>query len=110
VMAFLATTGREVAKDIEDMEGDEGRNTLPMSIGERNAAFVSGAFFIAGPLLSLWPFLDGRLGALYLTVLLADAMFIYAARLVFRDPHKAQKTAKTAMFAALVAFVLGALS
>ncbi|MDD3128484.1 MAG: UbiA family prenyltransferase [Candidatus Methanomethylophilaceae archaeon] len=110
VMAFLATTGREVAKDIEDMEGDEGRNTLPMSIGERNAAFVSAAFFIAGPLLSLWPFLDGGLGALYLTVLLADAMFIYAARLVFRDPHKAQKTAKTAMFAALVAFVLGALS
>jgi geranylgeranylglycerol-phosphate geranylgeranyltransferase len=50
------------------------------------------------------------LGVPYLTVLIADAMFIYAAWIVFRNPHEAQKTAKIAMFAALVAFVLGALS
>ena len=110
IMAFLATTGREIAKDIEDMEGDEGRSTLPMRIGERNAAIASAVFFVAGPLLSLWPFLDGQLGVPYLTVLIADAMFIYAAWIVFRNPHEAQKTAKIAMFAALVAFVLGALS
>lgn len=110
VMAFLATTGREVAKDIEDMESDEGRSTLPMRIGERNAAIVSAAFFITGPVLSMWPFLSGRLGIPYLTVLLADAMFIYAALIVFKNPRKAQKTAKIAMFAAIVAFVLGALS
>ncbi len=110
VMAFLATTGREVTKDIEDMESDEGRSTLPMMIGERNAAFVSAAFFVTGPVLSLWPFFSGKLGILYLSVLLADAMFIYAALVVFKDPRKAQKTAKAAMFAAIVAFVLGALS
>lgn len=109
-MAFLATTGREVAKDIEDVKGDEGRVTLPMVLGTKRAALVSAAFFVAGPALSLWPFLDGGMGALYLTVLAADAIFIYAAWIVFRDPHKAQKTAKMAMFAALAAFVLGVLS
>ena len=106
-MAALVTVGREITKDIEDMEGDEGRHTLPMLIGKRNAGIVAAAFFIAGPILSILPIIQGTFSALYYTVLVADAMFIYAAIILFNEPHKAQRMAKYAMIVALAAFVLG---
>ena len=107
-MAGLVTVGREITKDIEDMEGDEGRHTLPMAIGKRNAGIVAAIFYIAGPVLSVWPIIDHSMGPLYPVVFVADAMFIYAAFILFNDPHRSQKTAKLAMMVALVAFILGA--
>ena len=41
LMAGTVSVGREICKDIEDMEGDIGRKTLPMSIGKRNAAIIA---------------------------------------------------------------------
>ena len=106
-MAGLVTVGREITKDIEDMEGDIGRHTLPMAIGKKNAGIVAAAFFIAGPVLSILPLIEGTFSMLYLTVLIADGMFIYGAFILFNDPHRAQKIAKYAMLVALLAFVLG---
>jgi geranylgeranylglycerol-phosphate geranylgeranyltransferase len=107
VMAALVSVGREIAKDIEDMEGDEGRVTLPMKIGKKGAAAVASVFFVAGPALSIVPIVLHTYGPLYYLVAVADVMFIFCAYSVFSDPHKAQKTAKIAMFVALVAFILG---
>ena len=107
-MAALVTVGREITKDIEDMEGDEGRHTLPMTIGKRNAGIVAAAFYIAGPILSILPLIEGSMGPLYPLVFIADGMFIYTAFILFNDPHRSQKTAKYAMMVALVAFILGA--
>ena len=108
LLAFLVSVGREIAKDIEDLAGDKGcRRTLPMTIGTRNAAVVSAVFFILGPVLSFLPLAQGIFNVFYCTVLVADAIFIYCAVLVFRNPHKAQKYAKLAMLAALVSFILG---
>ena len=108
-MAALVTVGREITKDIEDMEGDVGRHTLPMLIGKRNAGIVAAAFYIAGPILSILPIIDKSMGPLYPCVFAADVMFIYAAIILFNSPHRSQKTAKYAMMVALVAFILGAL-
>lgn len=107
-MAALVSVGREITKDIEDMEGDEGRRTLPMIVGKKNAGIIAAIFYIAGPVLSVLPMIDHSFGPLYFTVLVSDAMFIYAAYILFTNPHKSQKIAKVAMLAALVAFVLGA--
>ncbi len=109
LMAGLVTVGREIAKDIEDMEGDEGRNTLPMMIGKRNAAIVAVLFFISGPILSIWPMVVGMYGPLYYSVFIADAFFIYAAYLGLKDPHAGQSTAKKGMMFGLLAFILGAI-
>lgn len=106
-MAALVTVGREITKDIEDMEGDKDRYTLPMAIGKQKAGIIAAIFYIAGPILSLLPLIDGSFSKLYLTVLLADAIFIYCALILFSDPHKSQKMAKVAMLVALVAFILG---
>lgn len=108
LLAGLVSVGREIAKDIEDMDSDKGsRITLPMSIGVKNAAVIAAAFFIIGPVLSFVPFIDGMFGILYATVVVADILFLYCAANVFKNPHKAEKVAKIAMFAALISFILG---
>lgn len=107
LMAMLVSVGREIAKDIEDMDSDEGRSTLPMRIGVRNASVVACVFFVAGPILSALPLAWQTYGPLFYLVVLADLMFVYCAVRVFRDPHGAQRTAKAAMVVALVAFILG---
>lgn len=107
-MAILVTIGREITKDIEDMDGDTGRHTLPMSIGVKNASVVAAIFYIAGPIISIIPIVKKCAGMLYPCIFLADAMFIYAAFIIFSDPHKSQKIAKYAMIVALIVFALGA--
>ena len=109
IMAILVSIGREIAKDIEDMGSDEGRSTLPMKIGIRNASMLGATFFIIGPILSVWPLIDQSFGWLYCIVVIADAIFIYTAFIIFRNARKAQKFAKIAMFIALIAFILGVL-
>jgi geranylgeranylglycerol-phosphate geranylgeranyltransferase len=110
ILAFLVSVGREIAKDIEDEKSDEGsRRTLPMIVGDRKAAAIAAVFFVLGPLLSFIPLIDDTFGIGYLFVLVPDAIFIYCAYSVFSDAHKAEKLAKIAMFAALIAFILGVL-
>lgn len=80
-----------------------------MRIGVRNASALACVFFILGPALSVAPMVWGSYGILYYTVIIADLLFLFCAVSVFRNAHKAQKTAKVAMLVALVSFVLGAL-
>jgi geranylgeranylglycerol-phosphate geranylgeranyltransferase len=108
VMAMLVSIGREIAKDIEDMGGDIGRRTLPMSIGVKNACIIGAIFLIAGPILSVYPIIAETFGPLYYLIFVADAIFIYSSFIIFSDARKAQKLCKFAMLIALAAFILGA--
>lgn len=107
MMAILANVGREVSKDIEDMDGDAGRHTLPMAIGRKRASIVAASFFIAGSVLSIVPMFMGLYGPLYYTVFIAIIAFVMAAVFVMRDPRKGQITSKIGMILGLVAFILG---
>jgi len=108
-LAFLATLGREIVKDIQDIEGDRGsRRTLPMRIGVRNAGVGGSASFVAAVVLSPLPYLLELLSWWYVPVVLAaDAIFIYCALIHFRNPERGQKVAKLAMLVALIAFLVG---
>ncbi len=108
-MAALVSVGREISKDIEDMESDIGRKTLPMSIGVRNASIVASIFYIAGPVLSWYPIYLDPNNYLYYSVILADIAFFYCAYIVFKDPHAAEKKAKIGMLFGLLAFILSAI-
>ena len=108
MLSFFATLGREIAKDIQDMGGDLGRKTLPMWIGPAKAGRAASFAFIIAVGLSPMPYLFGIFGFYYvMAVLLADAIFIYGANLISRNPGKTSATAKLAMFAALAAFLFG---
>jgi geranylgeranylglycerol-phosphate geranylgeranyltransferase len=108
-LAFLATLGREIVKDIQDIEGDRGsRRTLPMRIGTRKAGVLASVGFLAAVALSPAPYLLDLLSSWYVpAVLVSDAIFIYCALIHFRSPEKGQKVAKLAMLVALLAFLLG---
>ena len=108
-MAALVSVGREISKDIEDMASDEGRKTLPMSIGVRNASIVAAVFYIAGPVLSWYPIYLDPANYLYYIVLLSDATFFYCAYKVFSDPRRAEKKAKIGMLLGLLAFIMSAI-
>ena len=108
-MAGLVSVGREISKDIEDMESDEGRKTLPMSIGVRNAAIVAALFYIAGPVLSWYPIYLNPANYLYYIVVIADIIFFYCAYSVFKDPRRAEKKAKLGMLFGLLAFIMSAI-
>ncbi|MDO9537194.1 MAG: UbiA family prenyltransferase [Thermoplasmata archaeon] len=108
LLSFFATLGREIAKDIQDMAGDEGRKTLPMKIGKKRAGYVASIAFLIGIGLSPLPYILGIFGFFFLvTVLFSDAIFIYAAFILSRNAEKTSESAKLAMFAALLAFLLG---
>ena len=111
-LAFLATLGREVVKDVQDVEGDRGsRTTLPMRIGAKRAGLVASASFVLAVVLSPLPYLLDMLSVWYVpAVVAADAMFIYCAAIHFSDPKRGQKAAKLAMLVALVAFLLGGIT
>jgi len=111
-LAFLASLGREIIKDIEDMEGDADRITLPKRIGRKRAGLAAAASIFIAVVLSVLPWqpLDIFSFVYMVLVIPADGMFLYAASLISKDPRKSQRLAKVAMFMALIAFLAGGLT
>jgi len=107
VMAMLSNMGREIVKDIEDMEGDRDRRTLPKAIGKELSALVAAGFFMAAVSLSAIPYGRG-FNIIYLIIVsIADILFFYTAYLALTNPKKSQKMAKLAMLVGLIAFMAG---
>ena len=109
LLSFLATMSREIAKDIEDVEGDRlgGAKTLPILAGEKLSAALAAAFGMASVGLSfLAPF-----GRSYLViVLVADLFFLLSIQKIAKgDAAGSQKALKRGMAVALLAFLAGAL-
>jgi len=109
LLAFLATVGREIVKDIQDLKGDINRNTFPMRVGPKKAEMVASAFVIGGVILSPFPYILNLLSIYYLlVVIVADAIFIYSL-LLLKSPKRSQRFIKLAMVVALIAFLTGGL-
>jgi geranylgeranylglycerol-phosphate geranylgeranyltransferase len=108
LLAFLATMGREIVKDIEDIPGDTPRRTWPMRVGIRRARRDAAACFVAAILLSPLPWWLGTLNSGYMSaVFIADLMFIKVLIVLFGPAQNAARAAKLAMFAVLAAFLIG---
>ena len=111
VTSFLATLGREIIKDVQDMDADRGiRKTLPMAIGPAGSMAISSISLAGAIIVSPFPYLLRQFGILFLiVVLVADVIFIYTAAIQWKNASKAQSVAKAAMYIALLAFLVGAL-
>ena len=112
-LAMLATIAREIAKDIEDIDGDSamGLDTLPIRIGSRRAGYAASAFGLVAVLLSPVPYLSLGFSVWYLVVVVfADLCFLIAIlRLKKGDAAGSSKLFKRAMAVALLAFVVGSM-
>ena len=110
-LAALTNLGREIVKDVEDVEGDaaEGARTLPVVWGERRALAVASAAVVLGVVLSPLPyFVFEEFDIAYIVaVAAADLVFLEGTRRSWKTPSKGQKLLKAAMVVALVAFVVG---
>jgi geranylgeranylglycerol-phosphate geranylgeranyltransferase len=112
ILAFLATLGREIAKDIEDIKGDENRYTLPMRYGIKNAAIIGSSSMVLGVMISPMPLMTGvfsRAGSMFYipVIIVADAIFIYCIFILLRGKSNVSTPIKGAMLIALLAFLAG---
>lgn len=108
VMAFLANLAREIIKDIEDMEGDKDRNTLPKSIGVRNSAILAATFTLIAVSFSYLPYYLGIFKIYYLIIVaVSDALFVLSAATIIKNPGSSQNVSKLAMIIGLVSFAVG---
>lgn len=111
-LAFLATLGREIAKDIEDIKGDEGRFTLPMKVGASDAGVIASTFIASAVLLSFLPIMldlfsgSGLISYIPL-IIITDAIFIYCIFLVIEEKARTSTIIKYGMLMALLAFLMG---
>jgi geranylgeranylglycerol-phosphate geranylgeranyltransferase len=107
--AFLANLGREITKDIEDLNKDAGeKRTLPMLLGKTFAKiFVILYYFLAvlAAFSASWMFNLNSYFNLF-TIVSAIIFLFSIIVLVKGDAKKSQKFSKVAMLMSLIAFVL----
>jgi geranylgeranylglycerol-phosphate geranylgeranyltransferase len=109
ILSCLVTMSREIAKDIEDIDGDRqgGAKTLPILAGIRFSAALAAAFALAGIGLSY----IAKLGTVYVIVIsVANLLFLASIRMILLkgDASESQKLLKMGMAVALLAFLAGA--
>jgi geranylgeranylglycerol-phosphate geranylgeranyltransferase len=110
VIAFLSNTGREVTKDIVDVDGDKSQDikTIPVVYGDRISAFVSSIFFVLAVALSPLPWLLKLVSPWFLPlVILTDAGLIWSSFSLARDHSR--NNARRVKNLALIWFLTGLL-
>ncbi len=118
LIAFLAGSGREIMKDVQDHEGDKqkGTRSFPKYIGERKSNVIAGLFYILAVCLSFVPFIMQTYTLYYKNytylglVLICDILLLITAfDLIFKkDPHLKlyRKISLAAIFIGLLAFLI----
>lgn len=114
LIVFFMFTGRETLKDVQDVKGDVlSRNTLPMKIGERNAAIVGSLFLLAAIILSPLPYLLGQLKIYYLIFIsIVDIICLYAIKETLIDLRNTERSVgliRTAAAIGVIAIIVGAI-
>lgn len=109
-MASLANLSREIIKDVQDIEGDVDRITLPKRIGVRNSAIVATAAILVAVSASYLPYYLGIFKLYYLFIVaVADVLFVASAVTIIRNPSISQQISKLAMIIGLLSFAIGGL-
>jgi geranylgeranylglycerol-phosphate geranylgeranyltransferase len=119
LIAFLAGSGREIMKDVQDYVGDrvKGVKSFPRYIGCRWSNIVAGLFFLLAVVLSFLPFFMKVFDVYFLNyyyivpVLLCDSMLVSTSfhLIVRKKPHLVfyRRFSLFAIFIGLLAFLVG---
>ena len=102
---------REIVKDIEDMEGDEGRNTLAMRIGVEKARVLAWMILLLTMVSILAPFALEIFPASHLLLIIPGLMtiFLVKRKLAYAEDRNAQKLIKISLQLTLLGFIVSSL-
>jgi len=110
--AFFANLARELIKDLEDAEADEGcKKTLPMLWSRKSIEALVFCYYLAAIVLAYVPVALLSFGKPFFVglVSLANFAFLYSFGLTLKgDFSRAQAVSKGAMLVALLGFLAGA--
>ena len=111
-LAFLATVAREIVKDIQDLEGDTDRFTLPARIGIGKSLFVTGILLVVAWSLSftaITQFSGMASNAYAIGVSIANVVMLVGFQNARNgDYFSGQKKIKQGMGVAMLAFIAAA--
>ena len=111
-LAFLATVAREIVKDIQDLEGDTDRFTLPARIGIAKSLFVTGFLLVVAWSLSftaITQFSGMASNAYAIGVSIANVIMLIGFQNARNgDYFSGQKKIKQGMGVAMLAFIAAA--
>ena len=111
-LAFLATVSREIIKDIQDLEGDTDRFTLPARIGIANSLILAGTILIVAWSLSYTAIsqFDGMALNAYVVGISSANVLMLVGFQNARDENyfSGQKRIKQGMGVAMLAFIAAA--
>ncbi len=111
-LAVLATVTREIIKDVQDLEGDRDRRTLPASIGIENSMRVAILFLLIAIGLSYTAMdqFDGMASNAYLGgITLANGTMLFGIYNAKQEDYfGGQKNLKQGMGIAMLAFIAAA--
>ena len=111
-LAFLATVAREIVKDIQDLEGDTDRFTLPARIGIAKSLFVTGFLLVVAWSLSftaITQFSGMASNAYAIGVSIANVIMLIGFQNARNgDYFSGQKKIKQGMGIAMLAFIAAA--
>ena len=111
-LAFLATVAREIVKDIQDLEGDTDRFTLPARIGIAKSLFVTGFLLVIAWSLSftaITQFSGMASNAYAIGVSIANVIMLVGFQNARNgDYFSGQKKIKQGMGVAMLAFIAAA--
>ena len=111
-LAFLATVAREIVKDIQDLEGDTDRFTLPARIGITKSLFITGTLLVVAWSLSftaITQFSGIASNAYAMGVSVANVIMLVGFQNARNgDYFSGQKKIKQGMGVAMLAFIAAA--
>lgn len=110
-VGIFYNTSREIIKDVQDMEGDKGRNTLAMRIGSENARTVAWVMSILALASVLMPFAIGIFPPLHVVLVIPAVMtlMMVKGRIIIGEDAAASSLLKKSMLLCLVALLTSSL-
>ena len=111
IMAILYSLAREIIKDIEDMEGDIDRNTLPRSAGIDNARSIAWVFTMAAFISLFLPFILGVFPTEHAILVFPGGLLLMLvkSKLFLGEDHAAQKLIKRSLQVSMVGVIASAI-
>jgi 4-hydroxybenzoate polyprenyltransferase len=108
IIGFLYNLAREIIKDVEDMQADEGRNTLAMKIGPEKTRIMAYLISLSTLISILIPFAFDLFKPQHLILVLPSilVLLMVKSKLSLAQDYAAQQLLKKSLYLCLGAFTL----